>query len=66
LTADSGLAMVKEAADQAASAGMPWGSAPIDLKPAPKLVDLIRRSRRSATPGESAQEPQCSHSKSSS
>lgn len=37
--------LLAEAARQAADAGMPWRTEPIDLQPMPKLVALIRESR---------------------
>jgi CRISPR-associated protein Csb1 len=40
------LALVKEAAAAAAAAGLAWERAPLTLKPAPRLADLIRRSRK--------------------
>jgi len=44
--------LVAEAASAAAEAGMAWSSDPVDLVPAPKLVELIRRSRKVAAVGE--------------
>jgi len=47
LSRDGALKLVREAAEQAAQAGMPaWDVAPIDLVPMKKLVRLIRESRR--------------------
>jgi CRISPR-associated protein Csb1 len=37
--------LLEEAAEAARAAGLPWRREPIDLKPAPKLVGLIRKSR---------------------
>ncbi|HVS14905.1 MAG TPA: type I-U CRISPR-associated RAMP protein Csb1/Cas7u [Thermoanaerobaculia bacterium] len=37
--------LLHQAADSAAKAGLPWSKEPLTLKPAPKLVGLIRRSR---------------------
>lgn len=47
LTADRGAAtrLVSEAAAQAESAGIPWTDREIAMKPAPKLIELLRRSR---------------------
>jgi hypothetical protein len=41
--------LLKEAARRAKVAGFEWERKPIQLKPSPKLSDLIRRSRELAT-----------------
>ena len=38
--------LLAEASTRAADAGLPWRAEPIDLKPMPKLVALIRESRK--------------------
>jgi CRISPR-associated protein Csb1 len=38
------LALVAEAADRAAAAGLPWRDGELSLRPADRLVELIRRS----------------------
>lgn len=38
--------LLAEAAERAGEAGLPWRTEPIDLQPMPKLVELIRESRR--------------------
>jgi CRISPR-associated protein Csb1 len=43
--------LVREAAANATSAGLGWQRQPIKLKPAPKLVALIKRSRAEAAAG---------------
>jgi CRISPR-associated protein Csb1 len=43
--------LVAKAQEQAAAVGMGWQREPIKLKPAPKLVALIKRSRREAATG---------------
>jgi CRISPR-associated protein Csb1 len=44
-------ALLGKAQEAAATAGLPWQREPIKLKPAPKLVALIKRSRREAATG---------------
>ncbi|MEM6790925.1 MAG: type I-U CRISPR-associated RAMP protein Csb1/Cas7u [Myxococcota bacterium] len=56
LDAAAGLALTRQAADRTSAAGLPWNPTPVDLRPAPKLVDLIRRSRQQAAQGELAQD----------
>lgn len=41
----SASSLLADAAAAAKDAGLPWRTTPIDLKPAPKLVNLIRKSR---------------------
>jgi CRISPR-associated protein Csb1 len=48
--------LVAKASEAAAAAGMGWSTEPIDLQPAPKLVALIRKSRRVAATGADAEE----------
>jgi CRISPR-associated protein Csb1 len=55
LSSEEAVALVKKAAEQAAAAGLEWSSTPIDLRPAPKLVELIRRSRVNTARGEDQQ-----------
>jgi CRISPR-associated protein Csb1 len=50
-------ALVKAAQDAAKAAGMGWEREPVKLKPAPKLVALIKRSRAEAAAGDDADEP---------
>lgn len=47
--------LLDQAAGQARDVGLPWRGTPIDLKPAPRLVGLIRKSRELTVsePGES-------------
>jgi len=52
LDSSSAVALVTEAATAANELGMAWDSRPIDLKPAPKLIELIRRSRKVSAQGE--------------
>lgn len=56
LPADAAIALVEQAASVAAEHGMGWSSDPITLKPAAKLVDLIRESRRVAAVGDDAED----------
>lgn len=46
LSASTASELLRRAASDAAEAGLPWHTDPIDLIPAEKLVDLIRRSRK--------------------
>ncbi len=48
LSCDQAAALLDAAAADAASAGLPWQRQPLVLKPAPKLSDLVRRSRDAA------------------
>lgn len=45
LDRESAQRLLAEAASAAHAAGLPWREKPIDLKPAPRLVALIRKSR---------------------
>ncbi len=56
LPVDAALALVEKAASVAAEHGMGWSSDPITLTPAPKLVDLIRESRRVAAAADDAED----------
>lgn len=51
LTSEDAVALVKNASEAAEAVGMGWSAKPIDLLPAPKLVELIRRSREVAAVG---------------
>lgn len=48
LTGDAAIALLKEAVDKAIDAGLPWKKDPLILKPAKKLVELVRRSQELA------------------
>jgi len=48
LTSVEALALVTDAASAAASAGLPWRTDELTLRPSDRLVDLIRRSREHA------------------
>lgn len=52
LTSPQALELVKQAAMAAEKFGMSWTREPLKLKPMPKLVALIRESRRLAAAGE--------------
>ncbi len=52
LEAAAGWALLEAAHEAARSAGMGWEREPLRLTPAPKLVDLIRRSRELAARGD--------------
>jgi CRISPR-associated protein Csb1 len=49
-------ALVKNAREAASKAGLPWEREPLKLKPAPKLVALVKRSRAEAAAGGVAEE----------
>jgi CRISPR-associated protein Csb1 len=51
LTGTDALKLVAEAADRAAAAGMPWRAGELLLRPAERLVELIRRSQQLAETG---------------
>jgi CRISPR-associated protein Csb1 len=51
LNADQVNELVKQASAKAAAAGVPWERTPIRLKPAPKLVALVKKSRAQAAAG---------------
>ncbi len=51
LTSADALKLVAEAADRAAAAGLPWRAGELLLRPAPRLVELIRRSQQLAEAG---------------
>lgn len=53
---DLACRLVREAHDQAASLGFGWERQPLVLKPMPKLVELIRRSRALGSRGDSDEE----------
>ncbi|MEQ9400877.1 MAG: type I-U CRISPR-associated RAMP protein Csb1/Cas7u [Longimicrobiales bacterium] len=48
LSGDAAATLLADAAGAAEAAGMGWSAEPLDLRPAPMLVELIRRSRRVA------------------
>ncbi len=52
LSSDDAAALLARAAKEAEAVGMGWSADPIDLLPAPKLVELIRKSREVAATGE--------------
>jgi CRISPR-associated protein Csb1 len=52
LTSEDAAALVKRASQAAEAEGMGWSAEPVDLIPAPKLVELIRRSREVAAVGD--------------
>lgn len=56
LTPDEANALVRAANDAAKLAGIGWDREPVKLKPAPKLVALIKRSRAEAAAGGGADE----------
>jgi CRISPR-associated protein Csb1 len=51
LNPEAAATLVADAAASAAEVSMAWTTEPIDLRPAPKLVDLIRKSRVVAAVG---------------
>jgi CRISPR-associated protein Csb1 len=51
LTADAAIRLLKEAVDAAISAKLPWMKKPLILKPAAKLVELVRKSQLLAVQG---------------
>lgn len=51
LTSADALKLVAEAADRAAAAGLPWRTGELLLRPADRLVELIRRSQQFAEAG---------------
>jgi CRISPR-associated protein Csb1 len=53
LSSASALKLVAECADRAAAAGLPWRDFELTLRPAERLVELIRRSNNLAVIGES-------------
>jgi CRISPR-associated protein Csb1 len=52
LTGADALKLIAEAADHAAQAGLPWRNGELTLRPAPRLVELIRRSQQLTEAGE--------------
>jgi len=48
ITADAAVALLKEAVEKAVNAGLPWRTEPLALKPAKKLVELVRKSQELA------------------
>jgi len=52
LSSDDAVKLVAQASEAAAQSGMGWSSDPIDLKPAEKLVQLIRGSREVSAAGD--------------
>lgn len=52
LDAAGAAALLKKAHAAAAAQGFPWDREPMVLKPAPKLADLVRKSRAAAAAGE--------------
>ncbi|MGO8956930.1 MAG: type I-U CRISPR-associated RAMP protein Csb1/Cas7u [Streptosporangiaceae bacterium] len=56
LSSADALKLVAEAADRAAAAGMPWRDGEVSLRPADRLVELIRRSDILTARGEAGDE----------
>src|SRR5690606_30353216 len=56
LTSEDAVTLLKDAREAAGEVGMGWRTEPIDLRPAPKLVELIRKSRRVAAVGGDTEE----------
>jgi CRISPR-associated protein Csb1 len=56
LDPEGAAALLDAAAGAAAAQGMGWETAPVRLRPAPKLVHLIRQSRAKAAKGEAEKE----------
>lgn len=56
LSLDGASELLRQAVAAAEKVGMGWAVEPIDLIPAPKLVELIRRSRQVAARGEAEDE----------
>lgn len=52
LTGAQALDLLRAAATEAAAHGLPWQRAPLTLRPAPKVVALIRKSRELGAPAE--------------
>jgi CRISPR-associated protein Csb1 len=52
LSVEGANRLVKEAAAAAAAAGLPWEREPLRLKPAPKLMALVKESRKLAAVGQ--------------
>jgi CRISPR-associated protein Csb1 len=52
VTPESAAALLRGAAERAAACGLGWEREPLRLVPAPRLVDLVRRSRAQAGGGE--------------
>jgi len=48
LTADTAIKLLKEAVAKAVEAGLPWRVEPLQLKPAKKLIQLVRNSQELA------------------
>jgi CRISPR-associated protein Csb1 len=48
LNSEDAAELVRRASDAAEAEGMGWSTEPVDLRPAPKLVQLIRKSREVA------------------
>ena len=53
LSSADALKLVAECADRASAAGLPWRGSELTLRPAERLVELIRRSNNLAVSGES-------------
>ncbi len=51
ITAAEAIKLLNEAVAQAIAAGLPWRKEPLVLKPAKKLIDLVRRSQELAVSG---------------
>jgi CRISPR-associated protein Csb1 len=51
LTSEHAAELVRQASEVAKAEGMEWSAEPVDLRPAPKLVELIRKSREVAAVG---------------
>jgi CRISPR-associated protein Csb1 len=51
LDSAAAAALLTRASEKAAAAGMGWSDEPVNLAPAPKLIELIRRSRQVAATG---------------
>jgi CRISPR-associated protein Csb1 len=56
LTGADALKLLVEAADRAAAAGLPWRVGELALRPADRLIELIRRSHRLVELGETGDE----------
>lgn len=52
LSVDAAAKLLAAAASAASAAGFTWERVPVELRPAPKLSDLIRESRKRAVEGE--------------
>ncbi len=55
LGAEEAIGLLKDAVEHAESKGLPWRREPLQLKPAKKLVDLVRRSQELAVQSAAAE-----------